>query len=121
MNRVALKKRLLEEIWKEESEMESYENEYPLIMEDEVREKVNKQKILEEDICAVIDNAQTTGRRTFDPNTGHYKAYKEIGHITCWVEYTPLEQGYEVHNLYTHRMKIELEAVWNGRKTETDL
>ena len=101
--------------------MESYENEYPLIMEDEVREKVNKQKILEEDICAVIDNAETTGRRTFDPNTGHYKAYKEIGHITCWVEYTPLEQGYEVHNLYTHRMKIELEAVWNGRKTETDL
>ena len=101
--------------------MESYENEYPLIMEDEVREKVNKQKILEEDICAVIYNAETTGRRTFDPNTGHYKAYKEIGHITCWVEYTPLEQGYEVHNLYTHRMKIELEAVWNGRKTETDL
>ncbi|WP_269477984.1 pyridine nucleotide-disulfide oxidoreductase/dicluster-binding protein [Hominibacterium faecale] len=121
MNRVALKKRLLEEIWKEEPKMESYENEYPLIMEDEVREKVNKQKILEEDICAVIDNAETTGRRTFDPNTGHYKAYKEIGHITCWVEYTPLEQGYEVHNLYTHRMKIELEAVWNGRKTETDL
>ena len=27
----------------------------------------------------------------------------------------------EILNLYTHRMKIELEAVFNGRKTETDL
>lgn len=121
INRVTLKKRLLKEIWKEEPEMKTYESEYPLVMSEEVRAKVNKQKILEEDICAVIDYAQATGRKTLDPQTGHYKAYKEIGYITCWVEYSPLEQGYEIHNLYTHRMKIELEAVWNGRKTETDM
>ena len=30
----------------------------------------------------------------------------------------PFEHGYEIYNLYTHRMKIELEAVWNGRKTD---
>lgn len=121
INRVTLKKRLLEEIWREESEMKPYENEYRLVMKDEVREKVNRQKILEEDICGVIHNAEATGRKTFVPETGHYKAYKEIGYITCWVEYSPLEEGYEIHNLYTHRMKIELEAVWNGRKTDTDL
>lgn len=117
-NRVRLKKRLLEEIWKEKTEMKSYESKYPLTMKDEIREKVNKQKILEEDICEVIDHAEKTGRRTFIPATGHYRAYKEIGNITCWVEYTPLDFGYEIHNLYTHRMKIELEAVWNGRKTD---
>lgn len=121
INRVVLKERLLKEIWKEETEMKAYESEYSLTMSEEVREKVNKQKILEEDLCAVIENAERTGRKTFDPNTGHYKAYKEIGYITCWVEYSPLEEGYEIHNLYTHRMKIELEAVWNGRKTETDM
>lgn len=117
-NRVALKQRLLKEIWKEEPEMNGYESKYPLIMDDAVREKVNKQKILEEDICEVIEHAESTGRKTLLPRTGHYKAYKEIGHITCWVEYAPSEQGYEVYNLYTHRMKIELEAVWNGRKTD---
>ncbi|MDO4485583.1 MAG: NAD(P)-binding protein [Bacillota bacterium] len=123
-NRVELKKRLLEEIWKEVPEMKSYESELTLIMQDDVREKVNKQHLLEEDICAVISNAETTGRRAFDPATGHYKAYREIGHITCWVEYCPdaSEDGcFEIFNTYTHRMKIELEAVWNGRKTETDM
>ncbi|MCB6994066.1 NAD(P)-binding protein [bacterium 210820-DFI.6.37] len=121
VNRTVLKQRLLKEIWKEEAEMKPYETKHTLIMKDEVREKVNKQKILEEDLSAVIDYAEATGRRTLDPKTGHYKAYKEIGYITCWVEYGPLEEGYEIYNVYTHRMKIELEAVWNGRKTDTDL
>ncbi len=120
-NRVELKKRLLEEIWKEGSKMKPYESQYNLIMSEEVRKKVNKQKILEEDICVVISNAEATGRRTLVTETGHYKAYKEIGYITCWVEYTPVDDGYEIHNVYTHRMKIELEAVWNGRKTDTDM
>ena len=141
-NRVELKKRLLEEIWKEEPEMKSYESEFTLIMQDEVREKVNKQHILEEDICAVISNAEATGRRALDPSIGHYKAYMEIGHITCWVEYAPAadESGmtgaasiggsstaaessgcFEIFNTYTHRMKIELEAIWNGRKTEAHM
>ncbi len=122
-NRVILKNRLLQEIWKEEPEMKSYESQFTLIMADETREKVNRQHILEEDICAVIANAQATGRRAFDPASDHYKAYLEIGHITCWVEYAPAasEDSFEIFNVYTHRMKIELEAVWNGRKTETHL
>ena len=43
-NRIRLKQRLLKEIWGEESEMKSYESKYTLLMGDEVREKVNKQK-----------------------------------------------------------------------------
>ena len=101
--------------------MNAYDSQYNLVMGEAVREKAKKQKLLEEDICAVISNAEETGRRTLEPQTGHYKAYKEIGHITCWVEYSPLEEGYEIYNLYTHRMKIELEAVWNGRKTDTHM
>ncbi len=121
INRVMLKNRLLKEIWKEEAKMNAYDSQYNLVMGEAVREKAKKQKLLEEDICAVISNAEETGRRTLEPQTGHYKAYKEIGHITCWVEYSPLEEGYEIYNLYTHRMKIELEAVWNGRKTDTHM
>lgn len=121
LNRVMLKKRLLEEIFKEETDMEPYESKYKLIMTDEVRQKVNRQKLLEEDICEVISNAENTGRKTLDPETGHFTAYREIGYITCWVEYSPLADGFEIHNTYTHRMKIELEAVWNGKKTDTDM
>ena len=57
-----------------------------------------------------------------------YSAYKEMGHITCWVEYRRLnpddqkeEPPIEVLNVYTHRMKIKLEGVWNGIKIDTDL
>lgn len=78
INRTKLKKLLLEEIWKEETEMEPYEKKYDLIMSAEVRDKVNRLRILDEDIRVVIDNAEATGRRTFDPETGHYRAYKEI-------------------------------------------
>ena len=120
-NRIILKNRLLNEIWKEDTDMTPYENPFPLFISEEVCSKVNKLKILEEDICTVISNAQTTGRKTIDKQTGHYIAYREIGHITCWVEFNPSEDGYEIHNVYTHRMKIELEAVWNGRKTDTDM
>ncbi len=123
INRAVLKERLLDEIWKEEWEMGSYESHYNLIISDEIREKINKQKVLEEDICEVISNAEATGRRTFSPETGHYKAYKEIGYITCWVEYSPADrdtgkEAYEIHNVYTHRMRIELEAIFNGRKVD---
>lgn len=118
INRTILKKRLLKEIWKEEFKMETYENKCNLIISDEIREKINKQKILAEDICEVISHSEATGRRTFDPETCHYKAYKEIGYITCWVEYSPADSDYEIHNVYTHRMKIELEAVFNGRKID---
>ncbi len=122
-NRAVLKERLLDEIWKEEHEMEPYESRYALMIPDEIREKINKQKVLEEDICQVICHAEATGRRTFSPETGHYKAYQEIGHITCWVEYSPAnadggKEAYEIHNVYTHRMRIELEAVFNGRKVD---
>lgn len=71
-----------------------------------------------EEICEVIQYAEATDLRTLNPDNNHYKAYKEIGHITCWVEYGVDEHQYEIFNVYTHRMKIELEAVFNGRKID---
>ncbi|MGI6256956.1 MAG: pyridine nucleotide-disulfide oxidoreductase/dicluster-binding protein [Anaerovoracaceae bacterium] len=120
-NRVALKEELLRDIWGEEMKNKPEENKYRLILSDRVKEKINKLKVLEEDICAVIENAQRTGRRTLDPETDRYKAYKEIGHITFWVEYSPYgeeEDSFEIHNVYAHRMKIQLEPVWGGKKVE---
>ena len=62
-----------------------------------------------------------------------FSGYKQIGHTTYWVEYRiaaadckPLKGEavivtYELVNAYAHRMKIELEAVWNGKKTDPDM
>jgi len=82
---------------------------------------MNKLKILEEDICNVIEFCETTKRRTLDPQKGTYSGYRESGYITYWAEYRIHGDDYEVVNVYTHRMKIKLEGVWNGRKTDIDL
>lgn len=118
INRTMLKNSLMKEVWEETPDGKSYESRFKLFIPDELQDKINRQKILEEDICEVIAHSEENGRRTLNPDNGHYKAYKEIGHITCWVEYTPVDGGYELHNVYTHRMKIELEAVFNGRKID---
>lgn len=119
-NRVFLKEHLLDKIWGE-TMAEKPELTYHLKINDDIRDKMNRLKVLEEDICHVLEMGEVHGRRTLDPEKGTYKCYREVGYITCWVEYRVQEEVYEIVNLYTHRMKIELEAVWNGRKTDTDL
>lgn len=118
-NRVRLKKQLLEDIWGESMGNTLEGLEYNLIMDETVRAKARSQKILDEDVCAVIKKAEETGRRTKSADTGRYKAYNEIGAITLWVEYSPGEADERIiHNLYTHRMQIKLEAVFNGKKID---
>lgn len=119
-NRVLLKEKLLEEFWGEAMMEKPTELQYLLQYDESAAEKAEKQRILDEDIDHVIAKAEETGRRTRNPESGHYRAYREIGHITFWVEYSCPEGAEsrlrQIHNLYTHRMHIELEAVFNGRK-----
>ena len=119
-NRVILKENLLSEIWGE-TMTDKPTLKYSLIIGSEMKSKMNSLKILEEDICHVIEMGELHGRKTFDPAKETYKCYREIGRITCWVEYKPVGNAYEIINVYTHRMKIELEVVFNGRKTDFDL
>lgn len=146
INRVMLKEKLLNRIWSEEMDMKPEKQKYTLVMTPDTLAKADRQRILEDDICNVIDHAEEIGRRTLNPETGHYKAYREIGAITLWVEYSDgIPEGAEglvnidgspcgapdspdtaaaegtirtIHNVYTHRMQIQLEAVFNGRKVD---
>lgn len=123
INRTRLKERLLDEIWKESMDMETNTKEQSIQLEiiSEAVEKMNRMKVLEEDLLTVIEYAEKSNRRTFNPSRGTYTGYRESGHITYWVEYQKAGNIYRIVNVYTHRMKIKLEGVWNGRKTETDL
>lgn len=120
-NRVILKERLLNEIWEEKMESKPEKCKLNLIIKPEIQEKMNTLKIFEEDICNVLEFCKSINRRTFDPQKETYSCYREIGYITYWVEYRLVGEDYEIVNVYTHRLKIELEAVWNGRKTEVNL
>ena len=76
--------------------------------------------MLEEEVIEVLDFCERTGRRVYHTEKQTYSGYHEVGYMTYWVEYKKAseEGGYELVNAYAHRMKIELEAVWNGSKTE---
>lgn len=119
-NRIDLKKRLLREFWNMEIEKKQKEYNLNVIIPDALAKKLSKARILEDDIIDVIDFCQKTGRRVYHPEKNIYSGYREVGYMTYWVEYReiPGAETYELINAYAHRMKIELEVVWNGKKTD---
>lgn len=128
-NRIRLKNNLLKAYRNVEPE-ERKEPDRIISISGELKAKLDRERILEEDVISVLDFCERTGRRVYLPETGNYSGYREIGYTTYWVEYRPVlsaavacgpEDGcFEIVNAYAHRMKIELEPVWNGKKTEQD-
>ncbi|NLD19639.1 MAG: hypothetical protein GX663_05245 [Clostridiales bacterium] len=51
--------------------MKPEKNNYNLELSHEMTEKINRQKILEEDIYQVIEHAERTGRRTLNTENRH--------------------------------------------------
>jgi Fe-S oxidoreductase len=138
-NRKNLKKKLLKKYWGEEMQEKKTESSINLIISPELKEKLGKDRIIEEDLILVIEFCERTGRRIYNETKGTYSGYSEVGYMTHWVEYKPIDvknteaivteaysgensqATFELINAYCHRMKIELEAVWNGTKTEIDV
>ncbi len=123
-NRRVLKETLLEFFWEEQMNIER--KEYPITVEisPELKEKLDKERILEEQILHTIDFCQRHGRTILDEEAGTLSGYCQIGYMTYWAEYKVLDETagkFELVNAYSHRTKIELEAVWNGIKQETEL
>ena len=106
--------------------MEIKQTEYPITVEmsEEVKAKLDQERILEEQVLHTIDFCQRHNRTIFNEETGTLSGYCVIGYMTYWVEYKVLSEAdgrFELVNAYAHRTKIELEAVWNGIKQDTDL
>jgi hypothetical protein len=78
-----------------------------LVLPEAVQKMVEERLILVEDMQKVLEYAERTGKRMFNPTTGHYLAYFKPTSVTYWVEYTPWEDGaFLVHKAYSHRMEI---------------
>jgi Fe-S oxidoreductase len=143
-NRMTLKENLLREIWSEEAMVKPKEPKYRLHITPEIQSKMDKQQLIEDDIIKVLEETDRLNRRTYAAESDTYICYAELGYITCWVEYrvnAPAANAdatagtaaadtdanaapaaeYDIVNIFSHRMKIELENMWNGRKTDADL
>lgn len=105
-NRARVKQDILRELGEKGVEtMETFES-IRLEMIPEVRCRIDERRILEDDIRRVIEHAERTGKRLKNRETGQYRACYQPENVTFWVDYTPGDDGFTVHNAYCHRMNI---------------
>ena len=94
---------------------------FEIIYDDNIKQKIKKLHLVEEDIKEVIYRADNLNRRIYNADTEEYTCYSKLNYITCWVSYKVKDDKYCLTNVYTHRMNIKLEEVWNGKKINADL
>ena len=104
-----LKRKLLEEYWKEKPEDMQMGSKIKLYISPELKRKLNDEMILETDIEKVVEHCETSGRKIVDADSNSFSGHLLIGNMTYWVEYHSKDDGYELLNAYSHRMKIEEE------------
>ena len=106
-NRAQLKIKLLREIWGEEPDMDlEKQTDLNLIIPENVRQLMEDRYILLEDIEKVIDNAQKSGERFFNPKDRNCLARLRLDNVTYWVRYEEKDDKILVNSVYSHRMEI---------------
>ncbi|NLF13052.1 MAG: FAD-dependent oxidoreductase [Anaerolineaceae bacterium] len=105
-NRARLKRGLLKRVWGEEMPDHAAYEDIRLQIPPDVRALLEERLILVEDIQQVIEFAERTQARFIDPETGHYLASHRPASVTYWVEYSLQNEGYLIHNAYSHRMQV---------------
>lgn len=105
-NRARLKARLLENVWDEPPQRKNARETIKLVISPEVAERLDRRRILTDDLKQVIRYAEAGGETFFHPPSGRYKAAHAPYKVTFWVEYTPTSEGHVVHNAYAHRMEV---------------
>lgn len=70
-------------------------------------DKMDRELILREQVHAVIEEAEETGRKVYDPEQDIYYAHQRFGHATVWAGYQAAEGGILVTSVYCHRVEVE--------------
>ena len=85
--------------------MEEYEK-IKLVISPEVRRILEDRRVLDDDLRKVIAQAEENGDRLVHPETGRFRAAYKPVNVTFWVEYSQTEDGFVIHNAYSHRMEV---------------
>jgi NADPH-dependent glutamate synthase beta subunit-like oxidoreductase len=103
-NRARLKRKLLNEIWREPVPAE--ERKLKVSISPDVLGRLEKRMILADDVRKVIAHAEASGQKIWNPQTGLFIASFRPAAVTYWVEYTIQQEEFVVHNAYSHRMEV---------------
>jgi uncharacterized protein with PIN domain len=82
---------------------------------DGVLEKMDADRILTEDVYAVIAETRRNGTSAILHAAGGIRSGSlVIGRTTCWVDFAEKDEEITITSVYAHRLAIELEDVWAG-------
>jgi hypothetical protein len=78
-----------------------------IIINDELKNKIEDELILESDIKKVIGYAEEAKNSFFNPENGHILAWRRLINVTFWVEYKKApDNTFNIINAYCHRMNV---------------
>lgn len=109
-NRRRLKEELLSTLWQGMAEPTVQTlplvGNRPLRISRELRDIMARRLILVENAAETIEYAEKTGNKVLRPTDDHYFAHYQPGIITYWVEYSLTDEGFVLHNAYSHRLEL---------------
>lgn len=107
INRFNLKKKMLKDLWGEVMEIKDEFEDLKIIINDELKNKIEDELILESDIKKVIGYAEEAKNSFFNPENGHILAWRRLINVTFWVEYKKApDNTFNIINAYCHRMNV---------------
>lgn len=97
---------MLKDFWGELMEIKDEYEDLKIVIDDNIRNKMEDELILESDIKKVIGEAEKTKNSFFNPENGHVLAWRRLVNVTFWVEYQKVEDSFNIINAYSHRMHV---------------
>ena len=105
-NRERLRRTMLRAFWGEEKKTMPPYAAIKLVIPPDVRETLEKRRILDEDLQRIIYEAENSGSSLVQAGTGRLTACLRPFQATIWAEYSPAPGGFVIHNAYSHRMRV---------------
>lgn len=87
-------------------ETEGSPDELRVIKDDDAASLMEDRHILDDDVKQVINNAEVTTEKLYQPQGNRYLAKMTLSNATFYVDYSITSDGYVVHTAYFHRSKI---------------
>jgi hypothetical protein len=73
---------------------------------DSVKSLLDDRHILEEDLRRIIEHAERTGLKLYQPETDNFLSKLRIYQAMFYVEYSPVKDAFRIHTAYSHRFKL---------------
>lgn len=73
---------------------------------EEVKSVLDERHILDDDVRRVIDNAEKTDDKLYQPGTDRLLSQLKVNEVHYYVEYSPCTGGFRIHTAYSHRLSF---------------